>query len=74
MGVYPYITATIVMQLLIPIVPSLQALSKEGEAGRNKITLYTYWLAVPLAIVQGYSQLLVLQQAGAVSDIGFTGR
>jgi preprotein translocase subunit SecY len=39
MGVYPYITATIVMQLLIPIVPSLQALSKEGEQGRNKITL-----------------------------------
>ncbi|MGD0766385.1 MAG: preprotein translocase subunit SecY, partial [Dehalococcoidia bacterium] len=50
MGVYPYITSTIVMQLLIPIVPSLQALSKEGEAGRNKITLYTYWLAVPLAV------------------------
>jgi preprotein translocase subunit SecY len=73
MGVYPYITATIVMQLLIPIVPSLQALSKEGEAGRNKITLYTYWLAVPLSVVQGYSQLLILQRAGAVSNIGFSG-
>lgn len=73
MGVYPYITSTIIMQLLIPIVPSLQALSKEGEQGRNKITLYTYWLAVPLAVVQGYSQLLVLQNAGAVSGIGFTG-
>ena len=73
MGVYPYITSTIVMQLLVPIIPSLQALSKEGEAGRNKITLYTYWLAVPLAILQGYSQLLVLQRAGAVSGIGFSG-
>jgi len=73
MGVYPYITSTIIMQLLIPIVPSLQALSKEGEQGRNKITLYTYWLAVPLAVVQGYSQLLVLQNAGAVSGIGFKG-
>ncbi len=73
MGVYPYITATIVMQLLIPIVPALQNLSKEGEQGRNKITLYTYWIAVPLAIVQGYSQLLILQRAGAISNIGFTG-
>jgi preprotein translocase subunit SecY len=73
MGVYPYITSTIIMQLLIPIVPSLNALAKEGEAGRNKITLYTYWLAVPLAVVQGYSQLLVLQNAGAISNIGFTG-
>ena len=77
MGVYPYITATIVMQLLIPIVPSLQELSKEGEQGRNKITLYTYWLAVPLAVVQGYSQLLILQNASGgtpvISHIGLTG-
>jgi preprotein translocase subunit SecY len=78
MGVYPYITATIVMQLLIPIVPSLQNLSKEGEQGRNKITLYTYWLAVPLAIVQGYSQLIILQRsssagASVISHIGLTG-
>src|SRR5215211_4785829 len=37
MGVYPYITATIIMQLLIPIIPQLEALSKEGESGRSKI-------------------------------------
>ena len=73
MGVYPYITATIVMQLLMPMVPSLQALSKEGEQGRNKITLYTYWLAVPLAVVQGYTQLLTLQRYGVITNIGFTG-
>ena len=73
MGVYPYITATIIMQLLIPIVPSLQALSKEGEQGRNKITLYTHWMTVPLAILQGYSQLLVLERYGAISGIGFSG-
>jgi len=54
-------------------VPSLQALSREGEAGRNRIQLYTHWLAVPMAIVQGYSQLLILEQAGAVRGIGFTG-
>ena len=73
LGVYPYITASIIMQILIAVIPSLQALSREGEAGRNQIQLYTHWLAVPMAFVQGYSQLLILQQAGAVSGIGFTG-
>jgi preprotein translocase subunit SecY len=73
LGVYPYITASIIMQILIPLVPSLQALSREGEQGRNRIQLYTHWLAVPMAVIQGYSQLLILQQAGAVSGIGLTG-
>ena len=65
MGVYPYITSSIVMQILTPIVPALSALSKEGEAGRNKITLYTHLMTVPLAFVQGYSQLIVMDVAGA---------
>jgi preprotein translocase subunit SecY len=73
LGVYPYITASIIMQVMIPIVPSLQALSKEGEQGRNKIQLYTHWLAVPLSVVQGYSQLIVLENAGAVTNVGLTG-
>jgi preprotein translocase subunit SecY len=73
MGVYPYITASIIMQVMIPIVPALQALSKEGEQGHNKIQLYTHWLAVPLAVVQGYSQLIVLQRSNAISGVGFTG-
>jgi preprotein translocase subunit SecY len=73
LGVYPYITASIVMQIMTPMVPSLQALSREGEQGRNKLQLYTHWLAVPMAVVQGYSQLLILEQAGAVRGIGFTG-
>ena len=73
MGVYPYITASIILQVMIPIVPSLQALSKEGEQGRNKIQMYTHWLTVPLAVVQGYSQLIVLQRSGAISGVGFTG-
>ncbi len=73
LGVYPYITASIIMNIMTPMVPSLQALSREGEQGRNRIQLYTHWMAVPLAIVQGYSQLLILEQAGAVSNIGFTG-
>jgi preprotein translocase subunit SecY len=74
LGVYPYITASIILQVLIPMVPRLQALSREGEAGRNKIQLYTHYLAVPMAIVQGYSQLLILEQLGAVTNIGLTGR
>ena len=41
MGVYPYITAQIIIQLLIPIIPALTALSKEGEQGRQKINQYT---------------------------------
>jgi preprotein translocase subunit SecY len=66
MGVYPYITASIIMILLVPVIPKLQALSQEGEAGRNKINLYTHWLTVPLAAFSGYGQLILLQRAGAV--------
>ncbi|MBN1369566.1 MAG: preprotein translocase subunit SecY [Dehalococcoidaceae bacterium] len=68
MGVYPYITSTIVMQLMTPVIPRLQALAKEGEAGRNKINLYTHWLTVPLAAFAGYGQLMLLQSNGAVAS------
>src|SRR6266508_336259 len=44
MGVYPYITAQIIVTLLTPIVPRLSSLSKEGEAGRNRLNQYTHWL------------------------------
>ena len=73
LGVYPFITAQIIMNLLVPIVPSLQALSREGESGRNRIQLYTHYAAVPMAVVQGYAQLVILEQSGAISGIGFTG-
>jgi preprotein translocase subunit SecY len=73
LGVYPYITATIVMQLASPLIPRLQALQQEGEAGRNKLQMYTHWLTVPLAVFQGYAQLLLIQQLGGISNIGFTG-
>jgi preprotein translocase subunit SecY len=68
MGVYPYITATIVMQLLTPVIPQLMALSREGEAGRNKINMYTHWLAVPLAALQGYGQVVMLQREGVFGE------
>ncbi len=71
LGVYPYITASIVMNLLQPMIPRLQALAQEGESGRNKIQLYTYWLAIPMSIVQGYGQLILLENARAITGIGF---
>ncbi|WP_322626922.1 preprotein translocase subunit SecY [Aedoeadaptatus coxii] len=56
-SIYPYITASIVLQLLTIAIPSLEALSKEGETGRKKIAKYTRYLAVVLAAVQaiGYT-------------------
>jgi len=68
MGVYPYITASIIMQLLVPVIPKLQAISQEGEAGRHKINMITHWLTVPMAGVAGYGQLVFLQRQGIVSS------
>jgi preprotein translocase subunit SecY len=68
MGVYPYITASIIMQLMTPVIPRLQALAQEGEAGRNRINLITHWLVVPLAGMAGYGQLVLLQREGAVAS------
>jgi preprotein translocase subunit SecY len=68
MGVYPYITATIVMHLMTPVIPKLQALAQEGEAGRNRINMITHWLTVPMAGLGGYGQLILLQNAGAITS------
>ncbi|MBA7666922.1 Protein translocase subunit SecY [subsurface metagenome] len=68
MGVYPYITASIIMQLLVPVIPKLQAISQEGESGRHKINLITHWLTVPMAGLSGYGQLVFLQRQGIVSS------
>lgn len=57
MGVYPYITASIIIQLITPIVPQLEELASEGETGRNKINKLTYYLTVPLAILQAVGQI-----------------
>ena len=56
----PYINASIIMQLMTGVVPSLQALSREGEFGRNKINQYTRYLTVPMAILQAYGVLALL--------------
>ena len=63
LGVYPYITATIIMQLMVPVIPRLQMLSQEGEAGRNKINRISHWLMIPLAGIAGYGQIAILRNA-----------
>ncbi len=70
LGVYPYITASIVMHLMVPVIPRLQALSEEGEAGRDKINLITHWLAVPFAGLAGYGQLVLLQRSDVIAGTG----
>ncbi len=69
MGVYPYITASIVMQLLVPVIPQLRALSQEGEAGRRRINQFTHWLTVPLAALQGYAQLTLMRSQGVIGQV-----
>ena len=53
LGIMPYISASIIMQLLTPVVPSLEKLQREGEVGRNKINQYTRYLTIIICIVQG---------------------
>src|SRR3989441_12536268 len=66
MGVYPYITATIVMQLLQPIIPALQNLSQQGEAGRLRFSQITRIIAVPLAFLQALGQTAIYVKAGVL--------
>jgi preprotein translocase subunit SecY len=67
MGVYPYITATIIMTILVPVIPQLQALSMEGEAGRNKINTISHWLTIPLGALEAYGQLTFMRSQGVIS-------
>ncbi len=53
LGIMPYISASIIMQLLVPVLPSLEKLKREGEAGHAKITQYTRYLTILICIVQG---------------------
>ena len=57
-GVYPYITASIIFQLLMPLIPRLEAIQRE-PGGREKIQQYTYYLAIPMAILQSFAQIQV---------------
>lgn len=66
MGVGPYITSSIIFQLLVMVVPSLEALSKEGEQGRNKINYYTRLATAPLAFLQSYAMITLLKNQGII--------
>jgi preprotein translocase subunit SecY len=66
LGLNPYINASIIMQLMQGVIPSLGELAREGEYGRNKINQYTRLLTVPLAFAQGYGFSVVLANAGVL--------
>ncbi|HZF14363.1 MAG TPA: preprotein translocase subunit SecY [Steroidobacteraceae bacterium] len=71
MGVMPYISASIIVQMMSMVIPQLQALRKEGESGRRKITQYTRYLTVPLAMFQAYGAALAIQSGKFVYAPGF---
>ncbi len=77
MGVYPYITASIIVQLLVPIIPYLENLNKEGEAGRNKINQFVVYATIPLAALQAIGQIRLLTAGTGGQQVlpsfGFTG-
>jgi preprotein translocase subunit SecY len=72
LGIMPYITASIILQLMTVVVPSLERLQKEGEVGQQKITQYTRYLTVALAFAQslGYVFLFRSFSAGGTSVVG----
>ena len=72
LGIMPYISASIIMQLMTYVVPTLEALKKEGESGRRKITQYTRYGTLGLALFQSFSIAVALESsAGLVIAPGF---
>ena len=67
LGLNPYINATIIMQLMTVVSVRLKELSKEGEIGRKKITRYTRWLTVPLAMLQAFGYLALFTNPGVTT-------
>lgn len=61
MGVYPYITANIIVQLLTPVIPALEEMAREGQAGRDKLNRLQYYIAIPLAMFQAIAQLNIFR-------------
>ncbi|MGJ8516937.1 preprotein translocase subunit SecY [Carnimonas bestiolae] len=70
LGIMPYISASIIMQLLTVVSPQLEQLKKEGEAGRRKITQYTRYGTVVLALIQSFGMAVGLVGSGAAIDPG----
>ena len=61
LSVSPYITASIVMQLMTIAIPALEKLSKQGEEGKKKITAYTRWVTIALALITAYGYVKLLE-------------
>ncbi|MBI2048764.1 MAG: preprotein translocase subunit SecY [Parcubacteria group bacterium] len=75
LGVGPYITASIIMQLLTMIIPALKEMyQEEGEAGRQRFNQYSRLLTVPLAFMQGFGLLLLLERQGILTHLTLSGR
>jgi preprotein translocase subunit SecY len=66
MGVGPYITSSIIFQLLAMVIPKLEEMQKEGESGQQKITQYTRLLTIPLSMIQAYAMIILLKNQGIV--------
>src|SRR5512147_2064571 len=69
LGIMPYISASIILQLLTVVWPYLEKLSKEGELGRRKITQYTRYLTVVLALIQSFGIALTMENMSPVSGL-----
>lgn len=72
LGIVPYINASIVFSLLAVIIPKIEEIQKEGETGRNKITQWTRYLTIVIAIVQGIGVCTWLQSVGLVTTPGIS--
>ena len=71
LGIMPYISASIMFQLLAAVFPTVEKLQKEGEDGRQKLTQWTRYTTVVLSAVQGFSYAAFLTSTGAISSPGF---
>ncbi|HEY1041662.1 MAG TPA: preprotein translocase subunit SecY [Candidatus Paceibacterota bacterium] len=70
LGIGPYITASIILQLMTVMIPSLKKMyHEEGSIGRKKFNNYTRWLTVPLALIQGLAFLLLLSKQGVIPNM-----
>jgi preprotein translocase subunit SecY len=74
LGIMPYISASIILQLLTVVVPTLEKLSKEGDAGRRKITQYTRYGTVVISIIQGYGIAMYMESLAVVYSPGLAFR
>lgn len=72
LGVAPYITASIIFQLLVMIIPKLEEMQKEGESGQQRINRWTRWVSVPLAFVQSFGFITLFKQQGIANNLDAT--